>query len=79
MFGKDKYLLPMMLAGALRDNLAAIEAGVQCVLNSVDANGRPIIYWNPSCHSKEGYTSESMVHVHSVVSLVARRCTYTGL
>jgi len=60
-FGPEKYLLPMTLGGALRDDLVAIEAGVFCLLPRTDVSGRQILYIDPSLHTREGYSSDSLV------------------
>ena len=60
-FGADKYLQRMTLSEALREDLVALEAACKCLLPGVDASGRPIIFFNPPRHTREGYTSESMV------------------
>jgi hypothetical protein len=62
-FGPDKYLQRMTLSEALRDDLVALETASHCLLPNLDANGRPILYNNPPRHTREGYTSESMVRV----------------
>jgi len=60
-FGEGKYLLPMTLSGALRDDLAAIETGMYLLLPKKDLSGRQIIFMEPHRHTGEGYTPESLV------------------
>jgi len=60
-FGAEKYLLPMTLSGALHDDLDALEAGVYCLLPQTDLSGRQLLYLDPARHTREGYTSESLV------------------
>lgn len=61
LFGEEKYLLPMKLSGAFKDDLEALEQGMYCMLPHCDLNGRQMILWEPSRHTREGYSSESMV------------------
>jgi len=51
----------MSLSEALRDDLVALETGVFCLLPRLDASGGQILYLDPTCHTREGYTSESLV------------------
>lgn len=60
-FGDEKYLLPMTLSGALCDDITALETGFCCLLPRLDQSGRQLVFWEPRRHTKEGYTSESMV------------------
>jgi hypothetical protein len=60
-FGEEKYLLPMTLGGALCDDLVALEACPLCLLPDQDQSGRQLLYLDPSLHTREGYTSESLV------------------
>lgn len=60
-FGEGKFTLPLTLSEALRDDFAAIEAGVYCLLPHKDLSGRQLIYLEPHRHTGEGYTSESLV------------------
>ena len=64
----DKFVLPMTLSGALRDDLAAIEAGVFYLLPRLDPSGRPLILFEPSRNTRDGYTSESLVRATSVLA-----------
>jgi hypothetical protein len=57
-FGPDKR---MTLSEALCDDLAAVEAGLFCPLPKLDASGRQLLLLEPCRHTREGYTSESMV------------------
>ena len=58
---KSKYLERLTLSEALRDDLVALEANLYWLLPMPDVSGRPIIYMNPSKHTRENYSSESMV------------------
>jgi len=51
----------MSLAEALNDDILALEAGLFCLLPSRDTSGRLIVYVDPSRHTREGYSAESMV------------------
>jgi len=61
LFGQEKYLLPMTLSGALRDDLVALEVGWLRLLPKLDASGRQLLIAEPARHKREGYTTESMV------------------
>jgi hypothetical protein len=60
-FGPDKFVMPMTLSGALRDDLVALETGWMTLLPKCDLSGRGLLYMVPSRHKGEGYTSESLV------------------
>jgi hypothetical protein len=60
-FGDDKYLLRMRLDEALKDDLTALEAGMCCVLPKPDLSGRQLLYISTKRHTREGYTSSSML------------------
>jgi hypothetical protein len=60
-FGKEKYLQRMTLSEALRDDIVALETGIFCLLPQKDLSGRQMLYMDPSRHSRDGYTSESLV------------------
>lgn len=47
LFGPDKYLLPMTLNEALRDDVAALEAGVYRLLPRLDSSGRQLVLLEP--------------------------------
>jgi hypothetical protein len=49
------------LSEALCDDLAAVEACFLCPLPHLDASGRQLLLVEPFRHTREGYTSESMV------------------
>ena len=68
-FGEEKYLLPMTLSEAARDDANAIEAGMYCLLPKKDLSGRQLIFCEPHRHTGEGYTSESMVSGHCRISM----------
>jgi len=59
----------MALSEALRDDLVALEAGVFCMLPRLDASGRQVLYLDPSRHTREGYTSDSLVSIECNTSL----------
>jgi hypothetical protein len=60
-FGPEKFVLPMTLSEALRDDLVALETCLLRILPQLDASGRQLLLVEPRCHTKKGYTSESMV------------------
>jgi len=60
------YVMRMALSEALRDDLAAIEAGVVRLLPHLDSFGRQLIYLVPHNHTGVGYSSESLVSVYFV-------------
>ena len=51
----------MTLSEAMCDDLVALETGVYCLLPQLDKSGSQVIYCNPSHHTREGYSSESLV------------------
>ena len=82
-FGPEKFVMRMTLAEALRDDVVAIEAGMCCLLPQPDLHGRQVFYLEPRRHTREGYTSESMVRKQCLVwtlrfilchSLISRTC-----
>jgi hypothetical protein len=73
-FGPEKYLLRMSLSQALRDDLVALETGVQQILPHLDSSGRQLIFWDIRRHTREGYTSESLVGADSTLHCVV--CCY---
>ena len=60
-FGPKKYTMRMTLSEGLRDDLVALDTGVYTLLSRRDLSGRQILYMEPRCHTREGYSSESMV------------------
>lgn len=60
-FGADKFFLPMTLSEALKDDLVALEAGVTRLLPRLDSSGRQIVLIEPHLHTRQDYSSESMV------------------
>jgi hypothetical protein len=60
-FGPEKFVLPMTLHEALRDDLVALEACAMRLLPRLDASGRQLLLFDPCRHTRKGYTSESMV------------------
>lgn len=85
MFGPDKFLMRMTLSEALRDDLVAIESCVCRPLSNLDTSGRQLLLVVPSRHTREGYTSGSMVRsaLSSIVIwlsvFVSLYLTYNGL
>lgn len=59
-FGPDKYVLRMTLAGALKDDLVALKVGPYRLLPFKDISGRSLIYWEPHRHTRKGYSSTSL-------------------
>jgi len=51
----------MTLSEALRDDLVALQAGVCCILPYLDLSGRHLLFMEPTRHTREGYTSQSIV------------------
>jgi hypothetical protein len=62
-FGPEKFVLHMTLDEALCDDLVALEACVCRPLPRLDTSGRQLLLVVPGHHTREGYTSESMVSV----------------
>jgi hypothetical protein len=60
-FGPEKYLMRMTLSEAISDDLVALENCPFFLLPKRDASGRQVLYLDPSRHTREGYTSESLV------------------
>lgn len=50
----------MTLAGALKDDLVALEAGPYRLLPFKDISGRSLLYWEPHLHIRKGYSSDSL-------------------
>ena len=65
MFGPEKYLLRMTLNEALRDDLVALETGVQQILPHLDSSGRQMVFCDLHRHTREGYTTDSLVSADS--------------
>ena len=63
MFGSEKFVKRMTLNEALCDDLVALEACVCRPLPRLDTSGRQLLLMEPCRHTREGYTSESMVSV----------------
>ena len=61
LFGPDKFLLPMQLSEALRDDLDAIEDGVFVILPHLDMSGRIIQFLEPYRRREGRYSSQSLV------------------
>jgi hypothetical protein len=64
-FGTEKFVLRMTLSEALRDDLVALEVCVCSLLPHLDSSGRQLLFWEVTRHTREGYTSESMVGAES--------------
>ncbi|CAB9502817.1 Transfer protein [Seminavis robusta] len=58
-FGPDKFLMPMTLAGAFQEDHNAIEDCVQCILPYPDSFGRPIVFADPTRRRPDRYSSQS--------------------
>lgn len=56
----------MTLAGAVRDDLAALEAGVYRILPHRDLSGRQLVLLEPRRNTGQGYSAESLVSVVAV-------------
>jgi hypothetical protein len=78
-FGPDKFVLRMTLNEALRDDLAAVKACFFRPLPHLDASGRQLIFLEPSRHTREGYTSKSMVRKNCGVIYVFSMYTVVHL
>jgi hypothetical protein len=75
-FGPDKFVLRMTLSEALCDDITAIDACIARPLPRSDASGRQLLFMESLRHTREGYTSESMVSVVCLVYCRASRpCT----
>lgn len=61
LFGHEKFTLPMTLSGALCDDVIALQTGAFCLLPHPDLSGRRIIFSDVHRHTREGYTTESLV------------------
>ena len=60
-FGDEKYVLPMTLSGAVRDDMAALLSGVYSLLPHLDSSGRQITYLETRRNTLDGYDSRSLV------------------
>lgn len=73
----DKFTLPMTLSEAMRDDLAALKAGVYRILPNRDSSGRQLIILEPRRNTGDGYTPESLVsgldHCTAIVHAIAVR------
>jgi len=72
-FGDEKYTMRMTLSGALRDDMVAVGVGMHRLLPKLDSFGRKIMFIEPHRHTRQGYTSESLV------SCVAPWCEFSDL
>lgn len=57
----EKYLMRMTLSEALKDDSVALGIGMYTILPHRDVSGRLVLYMEPGRHSRDGYTSESLV------------------
>jgi hypothetical protein len=62
-FGPDKFALHLTLSEALCDDSVALETCVFSLLPRLDASGRQLLFLNCRRHTREGYTTGSMVRV----------------
>lgn len=60
-FGPEKFVSRMALSTALCDDLVALETCVCQLLPHADTAGRQLVLLEFCCHTREGYTWESMV------------------
>ena len=66
LFGPDKFVLPLTLKGALKDDALALSRGYVQLLADTDTAGRAVLYLDWSSHEPSiGYSEDSM---HRVVS-----------
>jgi len=64
LFGKEKFMLPITLKGALKDDSVALSRGYVQLLPSTDSAGRAVLFIDWSCHEPSlGYTEDSLVRV----------------
>jgi len=63
----------MTLTEALRDDLVALKAGVFRLLPYKDLNGRRLLFLDRSRHTKEGYTTESLLRAFWYLMEIAVR------
>jgi len=78
-FGPTKYLMRMTLSEALRDDLAAIEDGICCLLPFKDSSGRELIFMEACRRRIENYTSESLVSFIVEIPYVILRSMLTPM
>mmetsp|Transcript_14447 Transcript_14447/g.31336 ORF Transcript_14447/g.31336 Transcript_14447/m.31336 type:complete len:498 (-) Transcript_14447:88-1581(-) len=72
LFGPDKFLLPMTLKGALKDDSLALSRGYVQLLPETDTAGRAVVYIDWSSHEPSvGYSEESMHRVFWYMAHVA--------
>lgn len=66
LFGPNKFVSPMTLKGAMRDDSLALSRGYVQLLPETDTAGRAVIYIDWSSHEPSvGYSEESLVSVHT--------------
>ena len=72
MFGPDKFVLPLTLKGALKDDSLALSRGYVQLLADTDTAGRAVLYLDWSSHEPSiGYSEESMHRVFWYMAHVA--------
>jgi len=72
LFGPDKFVLPLTLKGALKDDSLALSRGYVQLLADTDTAGRAVLYLDWSSHEPSiGYSEESMHRVFWYMAHVA--------
>jgi hypothetical protein len=72
LFGPDKFVLPLTLKGALKDDSLALSRGYVQLLAETDSAGRAVLYLDWSSHEPSiGYSQESMQRVFWYMAHVA--------
>lgn len=72
LFGPDKFVLPLTLKGALKDDSLALSRGYVQLLADSDTAGRAVLYLDWSSHEPSiGYSQESMQRVFWYMAHVA--------
>jgi len=72
LFGPDKFVLPLTLKGALKDDSLALSRGYVQLLADTDTAGRAVLYLDWSSHEPSiGYSQESMHRVFWYMAHVA--------
>ncbi|KAL9181444.1 hypothetical protein ACHAXT_010249 [Thalassiosira profunda] len=72
LFGPDKFVSPMTLKGAMRDDSLALSRGYVQLLPETDTAGRAVVYIDWSSHEPSvGYSEESMLRVFWYIAHVA--------
>ncbi|KAL7450329.1 hypothetical protein ACHAWC_002272 [Mediolabrus comicus] len=72
LFGPDKFVLPLTLKGALKDDSLALSRGYVQLLADTDTAGRAVLYLDWSSHEPSiGYSEDSMHRVFWYMAHVA--------